>query len=469
MKIRKVKWNNHPVLGNLELNFTKPNGTTYNNIIFIGENGTGKTSIMDSLGTFLNMGSFDDFEYLEFETTSGIYRAVHREEDQSINTFFVLQDTASGNRRKINRDKYHHPDHITADPEDPRSYGCAISKARADYKTDKIKHTTTSELDKSKYSDDNDDNFTSLKQLFVDIVSQDEHDYTVINEGKDHNNTITVDDFRLYHSKQYRFIRAFDGFFADRGLKYGKVENIADNKEILFQKGANWVPIDNLSTGEKQIVYRGMYLLQNLNVLSGAVVFIDEPELSMHPRWQNKILSYYESLFKDNTGKETAQLFFATHSNFVVDSSFADPDNHMIILLSSDTNGLVSSYQVQDADRVLPRVSSAEINYLAFRLPSIEYHVELYGYLQIKEGCLATGHDYNVMETDTFIKNHSLYDPSRHQKQYIYRDRNGHSRTYETLCTYIRNCIDHPDPSIHPEPSEEEMRCSIELLRELCR
>lgn len=469
MKIRKVKWNNHPVLGNLELDFTKPDGTTYNNIVLIGENGTGKTSVMESMGTFLNMGSFDGFEYLEFETAKGIYRALHKEDSQSLNTFFVLQDMATGNRRKINRDKFNSPDQITADPEDPRSYGCAISKARADYKTDKIKHTSTSELDKSKYSDDNDDNFTSLKQLFVDIVSQDEHDYTVINEGKDHDNTITVDDFRLNNSKQYRFIRAFDGFFADSGLKYGKVENIADNKEILFRKGTNWVPIDNLSTGEKQIVYRGMFLLQNLNVLSGAVVFIDEPELSMHPRWQQKILPYYESLFEDSSGQEKAQLFFATHSNFVVDSSFADPDNHMIILLSSDTNGLISNYQIQNADRVLPRVSSAEINYLAFHLPSIEYHVELYGYLQIKEGRLAIGHDYTVMETDTFIKNHTLYDPSRHQKHYIFTDRNGSTRTYETLCTYIRNCIDHPNPAIHPEPSEEEMRCSIELLRELCR
>lgn len=468
MKIRKVKWQSHPVLGNLELDFTRSDGTTYDNIVLIGENGAGKTSVMDSIGTFLNIGSFDVFEYLEFETSEGIFRALHRGPDQGNTTFFVLQNLATGERRKINRDRINNPNSIYSDTEDPRSYGCAISKARADYKTDKIKHTSTTELDKSKYSDDSNDNFTSLKQLFVDVVSQDEHDYTVINEGKDHNNTITVDEFRLNHSKQYRFVRAFDGFFSDRGLRYGKVENVAGNKEILFQKGANSIPIDNLSTGEKQIVYRGMFLLQNLNVLSGSVVFVDEPELSMHPRWQQKILSYYENLFKDSTGHESAQMFFATHSNFVVDSSFADPNNHMIILLSSDDSGLVSCSQIHNADRVLPRISSAEINYLAFHLPSIEYHVELYGYLQIKEGIHA-GHELNVMETDNFIKNHSSYDPSRHQKPYIFTDRNGNTRTYETLCTYIRNCIDHPDPSIHPEPSEEEMKCSIELLRELCR
>lgn len=36
MKIRKVKWQNHPVLGNLEMDFMKADGTVYNNIVLIG-------------------------------------------------------------------------------------------------------------------------------------------------------------------------------------------------------------------------------------------------------------------------------------------------------------------------------------------------------------------------------------------------------------------------------------------------
>ena len=67
------------VLGNLELDFTRSDGTTYDNIVLIGENGAGKTSVMDSIGTFLNIGSFDVFEYLEFETSEGIFRALHRD------------------------------------------------------------------------------------------------------------------------------------------------------------------------------------------------------------------------------------------------------------------------------------------------------------------------------------------------------------------------------------------------------
>ena len=291
--------------------------------------------------------------------------------------------------------------------------------------------------------------------MFVDIVAQDEHEYTVINEGKDHQHTITVEDFRLNHSKQYRFVRAFDAFFADRGLKYGEVKNVEGNKEILFEKGTKQILIDDLSTGEKQIVYRGM--------------FVDEPELSMHPLWQKKILPFYENLFKDGAGLRTAQMFFATHSNFVVDSSFEDPNNHLVIMLSSDANGDVCSHLVNNADRVLPRVSPAEINYLAFHLPSVEYHVELYGYLQIKEGIPVTGQAFNVKQTDDFIKNHASYNAAQHYKQYVFNRPGGGQTIYDTLCTYIRNCIDHPDPAIHPMPTEAEMNTSIELLRELCR
>ena len=52
--ITKVKWRNHSVLGDLELDFTKAIGTPYNTIVLAGENGT--------LSTFLNLGSFEPFD-----------------------------------------------------------------------------------------------------------------------------------------------------------------------------------------------------------------------------------------------------------------------------------------------------------------------------------------------------------------------------------------------------------------------
>ena len=65
--IKKIKWNNHEILGNLELDFTKVNGGVYNTIILAGENGTGKTTILETLSKFLNGKSIIPFEYIEYE------------------------------------------------------------------------------------------------------------------------------------------------------------------------------------------------------------------------------------------------------------------------------------------------------------------------------------------------------------------------------------------------------------------
>lgn len=52
--ITKLKWKDHPILGNLELNFTNSSGKPYNTIVLAGENGTGKTTILETLIFLIN-------------------------------------------------------------------------------------------------------------------------------------------------------------------------------------------------------------------------------------------------------------------------------------------------------------------------------------------------------------------------------------------------------------------------------
>lgn len=68
----------------------------------------------------------------------------------------------------------------------------------------------------------------------------------------------------------------------------------------------------------------------------------------------------------------------------------------------------------------------------------------------------------SIKSCDDFIKAHPRYDVSKHSKS------SGFGRTvYDTLPTYIRNAIHHPDSG--NVFTEQEMRTSIELLIELCR
>ena len=110
---------------------------------------------------------------------------------------------------------------------------------------------------------------------------------------------------------------------------------------------------------------------------------------------------------------------------------------------------------------VLPTITAAEINYLAFNIASTDYHIELYGNLQHKLG------DADVIDTDTYIKSHNLYNASIYRRLSSFTNRNGHVTNYETLSTYIRNSIDHPDPIKRPYTSSE-LQSSIDLLIEIC-
>ena len=69
---------------------------------------------------------------------------------------------------------------------------------------------------------------------------------------------------------------------------------------------------------------------------------------------------------------------------------------------------------------------------------------------------------HKIKECDNYIKNHPSYDSNKYGKRSQY----GNTQ-YETLCTYIRNAIDHPDSG--NTYTKEELRTSIEFLIELCK
>lgn len=454
MKIKKVKWLNHPVLGDSELDFINSStGVPYDNILLAGENGIGKTTILESLSTFLNLGSFEYFDFIEYIVdTQTIIKIVPPSNFSHAVHGWHTRINQNGTSIEIQRGKSTSPKEIDTDPLDIRHYGCVFSKARADYKTKKITTTTTKEIDIDKYDQDLEDDFTSLKQLIVDIDHEDKEAYAQTNMTMG-GNPMSWGAF-YPTSKIYRFSYAFDSFFEK--IKFNQIENDNGEKVIFFKKNNEKVSIDLLSTGEKQIVFRGTYLLKNSGNLKGAVCMVDEPELSMHPKWQQKIFNYYTSLFKNTTGTQEVQLLFATHSTEVLKSALMDKNNSLVIVLQ-ESNNVVSPKRI-DAPSVLPAITSAETNYLAFDVISNDYHIELYGWLQNKNNLS------RVKACDDYIKQQAIYNTSLHAKSSSHP--NG-KITYDTLSTFIRNAIDHPSSA--GSFSDEELRKSIELLVELCR
>ena len=451
--IRKIKWNNHDILGNLELDFTKPDGSIYNTIVLAGENGTGKTTILETLSTFLNLGSIEAFEYIKYVVDGVPYTISQRANVNPELGFHVRKNESDGTTQTIRTNRNNSPQLIDSDLSDLRHYGFSYSKARSGFNTQKVKSTTTQQLDSEKYENDSKDDFTSVKQLIVDIDTQDNSEWMRITKAGMQTPFTTFKQT----SKMYRFEKAFNEFFGT--VKFKEVDNTNPEEiKILFEKHGKEIPIDSLSTGEKQIVFRGAHLLKNINSMSGGIALIDEPELSMHPKWQQKVLKYYRSLFNKN-GSQDAQIIIATHSEYVLRSALEDRDNILIIVLSDD-NGSIHSKNIT-APTILPTITSAETNYLAFGILSVDYHIELYGYLQNK-----TGND-TVKSCDDYIAQSAFFNSALHAKTSSFTNQRGHTTNYQTLPTYIRNLIDHPDPT--QNYTQEEFKHSIELLIELCR
>lgn len=448
MKIRKIKYNNHRVLGNLELDFVNPvTGLAFDTIVLIGENGTGKTTILTSLSDYFNCITLQPFEYIEYDADGNQYR-IEPVPDGHL-CFHNRINLSTGTSELIHSTTTFDPQRMYADKKDLRSYASIFSKARADFKVDKIGSISTRTLDSEMREQDNNDNYTSLKQLIVDIDNQDSKDF------KNQNRVGQVAWNTFYPtSRMHRFTNAFDSFFCGK-VKFDRIETANQDNIIFFKKNNQDVSIDSLSTGEKQIVYRGAYLLKNNGKMDEGVVFIDEPELSMHPDWQRKILDYFQRLYKTPAGQLKAQMFIASHSEYLVETALKQ-SNTLVVVLKE--NGETVTATPITMPLLLPSIIPSEVNYAAFGIPSVDYHIALYGAIQSKYGV------HYITDCDSKIESCvPYYNPAVHEK--ITVNPNNPASPYKTVCTKVRNHIDHPDTA--PSYTEEEMVESIKLMRNI--
>lgn len=160
------------------------------------------------------------------------------------------------------------------------------------------------------------------------------------------------------------------------------------------------------------------------------IVLIDEPEIHMHPNMQKAFVDFILEASKE------AQIVMTTHSPLLIKQVMGCPNTKVLICKKDPTPSILNVEA-----RVLPYVSANEVNYLAFQLPTSEFHNELYGYLQT----VASEEDINN-EKERNFDNWLVGKGINQDKQWI-RISNGKlqpSQNY-TKQTFIRNTIHHPE------------------------
>jgi predicted ATP-dependent endonuclease of OLD family len=356
MKIRKIELGNHPILGDLHLDFTDENGNCVDTIILAGENGTGKTSVLDLLFNFSNVimepnkrDEFRIFEiqfseeefYAQMENQSYIHHFPSRFANGICKIFFDYNYINSWEQiqfefHKANGEKLEIPGDVLHQPEFRATMKAIYSVVEINYSSKDIKSVTAKDIDEVKpNSYKSEDNLaTEITQLLIDIKALDSDDFT---EWGTQNIGNKVDESKIGRRIK-RFTKAFDLMFPEK--KFSGIENRKGNKEVIFIENGKKMSINELSSGEKQIVFRGSFLLKDKESSKGAIILIDEPEISMHPTWQLQILDFYKTLFH-NKEEYSSQLIVATHSPFIIHNPIRTNDK--VIILSKNEKGIITT------------------------------------------------------------------------------------------------------------------------------
>lgn len=322
-KIRKMTFQNHPVLGNLSLDFCDSDGNVVDTIILAGENGTGKSTIINAI--YMLVSRTANFEAdVEYEKDGSTFTISYKWETYSDGSSFLCANDGIGMSTIVG----------TSDLENKYPTTGIYSDVDINFHSQEVFSVTSLSLDEQKDSRRSSNDLpTQINQLLIDIQALDD---AGIAFAVRQNPELTGRELAVTE-RMPRFTTAFNRMFD--GLTYSRIENQNGHKSILFRKNGIDIPIDALSSGEKQIVYRGCFLLKDANAINGAFVFIDEPEISLHPIWQMKVMDYYKSIFTNAVGIQTSQIFTVTHSPFVIHNERRKNDK--VIVLARDDNGFI--------------------------------------------------------------------------------------------------------------------------------
>lgn len=312
-KVRKIKFIDHPVLKNMEFDFTGKDGKAVDTVIVAGENGCGKSTLLNELYKVVS-GQSPESNVIEYEIDDEIYIVeVIRESSNSWrSSYYNVQG------KKI---------HV-----DIPAFGAIYSDVDINFNSKSISTVTSMSLDEEHRARRSDSNLpTMINQLLVDIQALDDAD---ISKMLRDNPTKTYAELNI-DERMNRFKKAFSRMFEN--LEYNGITNQNGRKVVFFKKNNDLIPIESLSSGEKQIVYRGCFLLRDINASKGAFAFIDEPEISLHPSWQTKIMDYYKNIFTNEAREQTSQMFVVTHSPFIIHNQ--NRQNDKVIVLNRNVSG----------------------------------------------------------------------------------------------------------------------------------
>jgi predicted ATP-dependent endonuclease of OLD family len=202
----------------------------------------------------------------------------------------------------------------------------------------------------------------------------------------------------------------------------------------------NDIPINKRGSGVKRLVLISFFQAEAERRLSEAnlkniVYAIEEPETAQHPEHQRALLEALIGLSKS----PNTQVFLTTHSPEIVKK--LDFENIRLVDANLPTKvGKILQHE-------LPYPSLNEVNFAAFGEITVEYHNELYGFIEAEQRLVQYKDGKDVLQYTKIKKDGSL------------------ATEHITLTEYIRHQIHHPENNNNPAYTANQLQESVEQMR----
>jgi hypothetical protein len=348
MLIKSIRFRQHAVLGNLDLDFTDADGNAFRTVILAGSNGAGKTVILENIQRAL-----EDPSWLARTEMDVIFEGKQAEDlnarvqelggHPAPNWEAELIEEHHRFRFRWKHDIGPLPVQQAVAELASRVRGAAFySEASVNFKAD-LPRSITALDDRGNHARSGPDLGTEVTQLLVNLRAADAN--ALQNWVRENPNRAPPPDVVEPHFGPFR--RAFEGMFPSKRFK-----PVEDPLKLQFEEHNRSSSIDQLSTGEKQIVFRAGFLLRDIARAKNSIILIDEPELSLHPEWQERIMGFYATLLSGPDGHHP-QIIAATHSPFIVHGAASAK---VVILTKHPETGVIT----QAREPVYPGIRGGE-------------------------------------------------------------------------------------------------------------
>ena len=328
MKIKNLHIEEYNGLENLDLNF-ESEGKVLDLILLAGINGSGKTRVLESIRYWfemfrskaVNVELFyeeNEREVLESLMNSEGLTEVEKEAQKDIEFTDCLRNI-----------KFYNYDYRHNKTENRNYNSKIISRSFEKLKIfPKIIYVPTEinfeEIKKAQTNLKKEYNFINILDSY-EIKDIPSYIATRISKVANEEENLTMGQVRK------KVFAEINGIFEilELDVKLSEISKDENSMPIFTDSSGKKFGINELSSGEKQLFLRTLAI--KMLEPENSIIMIDEPELSLHPKWQQKIVDVYKKIGKNN------QIILATHSPHILGSV----EKESIILLVKNKKSAV--------------------------------------------------------------------------------------------------------------------------------